>query len=563
MLVMGISCYYHDSAVALVDDDEIKFAIHEERLSRVKHDSRFPFLGVGRALQAVGLASAADIDKVVCYEEPQVKLRRLWDQAIDFWPHSRRLLFDDIPRFWQLKQPEREMRARGYPGTIEYSQHHRSHAASAFFTSPFERAVVVTLDGVGEYETAAVHLGEGNRLNKIRSIHFPDSLGLFYSVFTQYLGFEVNEGEYKVMGLAPYGRPRFLDKLIGPILRLAKDGSFSLNLRFFDFCSRQRHYAPALVQHLGIAPRRADEPMTEAYQDLAASVQQALEFAIANLLKPLIGEFGTRDFCFAGGVALNCTANAAMIRELGIRSHIHPAAGDAGGALGAALQSVMRTRENAPCRRYTLSPYLGVRYPDPVITATLALNDVPYRKSNDIAEELADRLVAGNVVAIAQGRDEWGPRALGARSILADPRTPEMKDHLNAKFKFREEFRPFAPVVKEEAYAGWFESLGMSNSPYMLYTHQALRPESTGATTHVDGTSRVQTVSAEQNSYLYRILDAFERRTGVPVLINTSFNLRGEPIVSSPSDALKTFFASGIDSLALEDFLVDKTMAAA
>jgi carbamoyltransferase len=223
----------------------------------------------------------------------------------------------------------------------------------------------------------------------------------------------------------------------------------------------------------------------------------------------------------------------------------------------------MRTRENAPCRRYTLSPYLGVRYPDPVITATLALNDVPYRKSNDIAEELADRLVAGDVVAIAQGRDEWGPRALGARSILADARTPEMKDHLNAKIKFREEFRPFAPVVKEEAYAGWFESLGMSNSPYMLYTHQALRPESTGATTHVDGTSRVQTVSAEQNSYLYRILDAFERRTGVPVLINTSFNLRGEPIVSSPSDALKTFFASGIDSLALEDFLVDKTMAAA
>ena len=563
MLVMGISCYYHDSAVALVDENEIKFAIHEERLSRVKHDARFPFLGIGRALQAVGLGSTLDIDKVVLYEEPRVKLRRLWDQVIDFWPHSRRLLFDDIPRFWQLKQPEREMRARGYPGAIEYSQHHRSHAASAFFTSPFERAVVVTLDGVGEYETATVHLGEGNRLTKIRSIHFPDSLGLFYSVFTQYLGFEVNEGEYKVMGLAPYGRPGFLDKLVGPILRLAEDGSFSLNLKLFDFCSRQRHYAPTLVRHLGIPPRRPDQPVTEAYQDLAASVQQALELAIANLLKPLIREFGTRDFCFAGGVALNCTANAAMIRDLGIRSHIHPAAGDAGGALGAALQSVMRTRENAPCQRYALSPYLGVRYPDPVITATLALNEVPYRKSNDIAEELADRLVAGNVVAIAQGRDEWGPRALGARSILADPRAPEMKDHLNAKIKFREEFRPFAPVVKEEAYGNWFETLGMAGSPYMLYTHQALRPESTGATTHVDGTSRVQTISAAQNPYLYRILDAFERRTGVPVLINTSFNLRGEPIVSSPSDALKTFYASGIDCLALEDFLVEKATATA
>jgi carbamoyltransferase len=298
--------------------------------------------------------------------------------------------------------------------------------------------------------------------------------------------------------------------------------------------------------------------MTEAYQDLAASVQQVLEIALANLLKPLIREFGTRDFCFAGGVALNCTANARMIRDLGIRSHIHPAAGDAGGALGAALQSVMRSQEGGQCRRYALSPYLGVQYPDPVITATLELNNVPYRKSNDIAEELADRLVAGNVVAIAQGRDEWGPRALGGRSILADPRAPEMKDHLNAKIKFREEFRPFAPVVKEEAYGEWFETLGMTSSPYMLYTHQALHPENTGATTHVDGTSRVQTVSAEQNPYLYRIIDAFERRTGVPVLINTSFNLRGEPIVSSPSDALKTFFASGIDCLALEDFLVEK-----
>ena len=563
MLVLGISCYYHDSAVALVDDDEIKFAIHEERLSRVKHDARFPFLAIGRALQAAGVDGIVDIDRIVLYEDPRLKLRRLWDQAVAFWPRSARLLFEDIPRFWQLKQPEREIRARGYPGGIECSQHHRSHAASAFFTSPFERAVVVTLDGVGEYETATVHLGEGNRLTKIRSIHFPDSLGLFYSVFTHYLGFEVNEGEYKVMGLAPYGRPRFLDKLVGPVLRLAEDGAFGLNLRFFDFCSRQRHYSPALIRHLGLPPRRPNEPMTEAYQDLAASVQQALELAMVNLLKPLIREFGTRDFCFAGGVALNCTANARMIRDLGIRSYIHPAAGDAGGALGAALQSAMRGRENGPCRRYELSPYLGVQYPDAVITATLGLNDVPYRKSNDIAEEMADRLVAGNVVAIAQGRDEWGPRALGARSILADPRAPEMKDHLNAKIKFREEFRPFAPVVKEEAYGDWFETLGMASSPYMLYTHNALRPEQTGATTHVDGTSRVQTVSAAQNPYLYRIIDAFERRTGVPVLINTSFNLRGEPIVSSPSDALKTFFASGIDCLALEDFLVEKTPEAA
>jgi carbamoyltransferase len=301
--------------------------------------------------------------------------------------------------------------------------------------------------------------------------------------------------------------------------------------------------------------------MREEYHDLAASVQRALEVAIANILAPLMREHGTTDFCFAGGVALNCTANARMIRELGIRSHIHPAAGDDGGALGAALQSAMRGRDAGPVHRYGYSAYLGIRYPEPLVKTTLDVNGIPYRRSGDVAGELADRLAAGQVVAIAQGRDEWGPRALGARSILADPRRAEMKDHLNAKIKFREEFRPFAPVVKQEAYGDWFETLGMPESPYMLYTHQALRPAHTAAVTHVDGTSRVQTVSSEQNAYLYRIIDAFERRTGVPVLINTSFNLRGEPIVSSPSDALKTFFASGIDCLALEDFVVEKTDA--
>jgi carbamoyltransferase len=274
-----------------------------------------------------------------------------------------------------------------------------------------------------------------------------------------------------------------------------------------------------------------------------------------------------KDFCFAGGVALNCTANARVIRDFGIRSHIHPAAGDAGGAMGAALQCTMRWREGGPIHRYRFSPsihryrfspYLGIRYPEPVIRATLSVNRIPYRWSADIADEVAGWLAAGKVVGILHGRDEWGPRALGARSILADARAPEMRDHLNAKIKFREEFRPFAPVVKKDAYPAWFESLGMLESPYMLYTHKALRPEQTPAVTHIDGTSRVQTVSAEQNGYLYKILDAFERRTGLPVLINTSFNLRGEPIVSSPSDALKTFVSSGIDCLVLEDFVVER-----
>ncbi len=559
MLVMGISCYYHDSAVAIVDETGIQFAIHEERLSRVKHDARFPVLAIGHALEACGVG-INELDKIVFYEDPVLKLGRLWDQVIDGWPRSRRLFTEDIPRFVRHKLPfAAQVREHlGFQGKIEHSQHHRSHAASAFFTSPFERAIVVTLDGVGEYETATVHLGEGNRLVKTRSIHFPHSLGLFYSVFTDYLGFTVNEDEYKVMGLAPYGRPNLVDKLIGPILQLREDGAFALDQRFFDFCSHDRHYAPALVAHLGIAPRRPDEPITEQHRDLAASVQYALEAAMANLLPPLIREYRTKDFCFAGGVALNCTGNSRMIRDFGIRSWIHPAAGDAGGAMGAALQSVMRGQESAPCRRYPLSPYLGLDHPEPVIKAPLVMNRVPFRQCAMVAEDIAERLADGKVVAILHGRDEWGPRALGGRSILADPRRPEMRDHLNAMIKFREEFRPFAPVVKKEAYGDWFETLDMAESPYMLYTHKSLRPHLTGAVTHVDGTSRVQTVSADQNDYLYRILEAFERRTGVPVLINTSFNLRGEPIVSSPSDALKTFFASGIDSLAIEEFLVEK-----
>jgi carbamoyltransferase len=560
MLVLGISCYYHDSAVAIVDEDEIKFAIQEERLSRQKHDRRFPALALARALQACDI-SINDLSTAVFYENPQQKLKRIWDQVIDYWPRSRRIFEQHLPAFVHHKMPvDAQTRTYfGFEGPFEFSEHHRSHAASAFFTSPFERAAVVTLDGVGEYETAAIYLGEGNRLTKLRSIHFPHSLGLFYSVFTQYLGFEVNEGEYKVMGLASYGKPRYLDKLLGPILKIAEDGSFTLNQRFFDFCSTHRHYAPGLIEHLGIPPRFAGEEMCEQHQDLAASVQLALEMAVANIVAPLVREYGIKDFCFAGGVALNCTANAALIRGLGIRSHIHPAAGDDGGALGAALQSAMRLREGGPTHRYRYSAYLGMRYPDPVIEATLAINDIPYRRSENVADEVAGWLAAGKVVAVLHGRDEWGPRALGGRSILADPRRGEMKDHLNAKIKFREEFRPFAPVVKQEAYPDWFETLGMHESPYMLYTHKALRPERTAAVTHVDGTSRVQTVSLEQNAYLYGILDAFERRTEVPVLINTSFNLRGEPIVSSPSDALKTFFASGIDCLALENFVVEKT----
>jgi carbamoyltransferase len=559
MNVLGISCYYHDSAAALVDDHTIKFAIQEERLSRVKHDARFPALAIGRALESAKLRVNA-LDAIVFYEDPQKKLRRLWDQAIDGWPDSRRLFFEDIPYFYQHKFPIREQLRKhlGYKGKVEFSDHHTSHAASAFFTSPFERAIVVTLDGVGEYDTAAVHIGEGNRLRKLRSIRFPHSLGLLYSVFTDYLGFEVNEGEYKVMGLAPYGKPLYRDKILGPIIQLREDGSFTLDPVFFEFCRKERHYSDKLERHLGIPPRLPETSMTQDHMDLAASVQSVLEAALVAMIAPLAAEFDTLDFCFAGGVALNCTANSELIRRLGIRSHIHPAAGDAGGALGAALNAVVRSHADGPTKRFPFSAYLGIEYPEAVAKATFTINSIVFDKCENVTREIARQLANGKVVAIVNGRDEWGPRALGARSILADPRSALMKDHVNAKIKFREEFRPFAPVIKKEHYGEYFESLGMDETPFMLFTHRSLRPDDVAAVVHVDGTSRVQTVSQVQNPYLYAIIDEFHQITGVPVLLNTSFNLRGEPIVSSPSDALRTFENSGIDCLIIGDLMVNK-----
>jgi carbamoyltransferase len=560
MRILGISCFYHDAAVASIDDGRITFAIHEERLSRCKHDAALPRLAIRAALAHNGWR-AEDVDRVVFYEDPSLKLRRLQDQVKRFWPESRFLQEVGIPSYLEKKYPVAGMLREefGFRDVVT-GNHHLSHAASSFYTSPFENALVLTLDGVGEYESAAVFLGEGNSLRRVQSINFPDSLGLFYSVFTQYLGFEVNEGEYKVMGLAPYGRPTMIDRILGPILLLEDDGTFRLNLEFFNFCDIERHYRDGLIAHLGVPPRNATDAMTQAHCDLAASVQLALEEGVCNLLRAMLRRYPTTNVCLAGGVALNCTANARLIREFGIHLHIHPAAGDAGGALGAALYETAQLAGETGLVRPAFTPYLGVAFSGPQIEQALGERGVRWQRPANTAAYLARRLADGDVVAIVHGRDEWGPRALGARSILADPRRAEMKDHLNAKIKFREEFRPFAPVVMEQHYGEYFETLGMSQSPYMLFTHRALRPDAVAAVVHADQTSRVQTVNAQQNAYIYDILREFHALTGVPVLINTSFNLRGEPIVSSPADALKTFYASGIDCLAIEDFVVEKDL---
>ena len=560
--ILGVSCFYHDAAVASLDDGRITFAIHEERLSRCKHDAALPRLAIRAALAHNGW-KPGDVDRVVFYEDPGLKLRRLEDQAKRFWPESQMLQEIGIPSYLQNKYPVAGILRREFGfREVVTGNHHQSHAASSFYTSPFEDALVLTLDGVGEYESAAVFLGKGNALERVLSINFPDSLGLFYSVFTQYLGFEVNEGEYKVMGLAPYGTPVMLDRILGHVLLLEDDGTFRLNLDFFNFCDTERHYRDRLIDHLGVAPRTGRDAMTQAHCDLAASVQQALELAVRNLLRAMLRRYPTQNVCLAGGVALNCTCNARLIREFGIRMHIHPAAGDAGGALGAALYEAAQGMPERTLLRPEFTPYLGMAFGADAIERTLTERGVAFSRPANTAAHLARRLADGDVVALVHGRDEWGPRALGARSILADPRRAEMKDHLNAKIKFREEFRPFAPVVMEQHYSEYFEPLGMSSSPYMLYTHKALRPQDTAAVVHADLTSRVQTVNAAQNAYLYEILREFHALTGVPVLINTSFNLRGEPIVSSPADALKTFYASGIDCLANEDYTVDKSSGA-
>lgn len=558
MKVIGLSCFYHDSAVAAVEDGEIRFAIQEERLSRVKHDNRFPSLALAKALDACGWR-IEDVDVVVFYEDPDEKLRRIYRQVLDAWPNSWHIFSGGLPAFVREKY-DIELFVRrhiGFKGSVRTYKHHRSHAAAAFLTSPFERALIVTIDGVGESESTVAWLGEGNSIRKLKAIHFPDSLGLFYSVMTDYLGFEVNEGEYKVMGLAPYGVPRFVDRILGNVIHTAKDGSFWLDQGYFDFAGRERHYTMDLVRHLGVEPRCPGDVIRAEHQDLAASVQRALESVLRNLLRALLAENPVKDVCLGGGVALNCTANAHLIRELGVRLHIHPASGDAGGALGAALAVAVEEINREPFR-FRFSPYLGADFQDAQIEEAMQASGFEGRYLSDPALEVAKCLAAGEVVAVLRGRDEWGPRALGNRSILADPRSPRMKDHLNAKIKFREEFRPFAPVVLEERFPEYFETLGMASSQYMLFTHRAARPEAIPGAVHVDSTARVQTVNAEQNPFLHAVLVEFEQRTGTPILINTSFNLKGEPIVSSPADGLKTFVASGIDRLLMGNYLIER-----
>lgn len=561
MRILGISCFYHDAAACLLREGRIVAAAEEERFSRVKHDSRFPANAIAYCLEADG-ALIGDVDYVVYYEKPLLKFERILAMCADTFPRSREIFTRGMHQWLsdKLWVKDHIRRRLGFRGTIVFGEHHVSHAASAYFPSPFDDAAVITADGVGEWTTTTIGVGQGTELRLTHEIQFPHSLGLLYSAFTSYLGFEVNEGEYKVMGMAAYGRPRYVDKM-RRLLRLAEDGSFALDLRYFAYHRSLRAISRAFTELFG--PARTEGAALEEYADIAASIQAATEEAVLGIARHVRSSTGAVHLCMAGGVALNVLANARVLREAGFGDlWIQPAAGDAGGCVGAATY-LYHTVLGHPGRWRMTDGYLGPAFTAEEVETFLSSERIPHTILDDdqVIERAAQLLADGDVIGWLHGRMEFGPRALGARSILASPLDEGMKDRVNAKVKHREEFRPFAPVVPLEDVQRFFEIDPRDprhESPFMLLVGR-VRPEARAlipAVVHVDGTARVQTVTKAQNARLHRVLTRFGQLTGIPVLLNTSFNVQGEPIVRSPAEAFNSYSYTDMDHLFLENALV-------
>ncbi len=584
MNIIGLSFDYHDSAAALVADGEVVAAAQEERFSRKKHDARFPRLAIDSCLEQAGL-KRDDVDFVAHYEKPLLKLDRIVYGALRALPrgaHYLRETFVEWLREGKFDVRERIVRDFGIArDKVEFVQHHAAHSASAFYCSPFERATVVTLDGVGEHETATVWRGDRQGLRKRHAVRYPDSIGLFYSALTAFLGFEVNGGEYKVMGMSGFGRPRHLDAM-RKLLRYG-GGRFHMDQSYFDFFAPEKlPFTPKLVQLLG-TPREPDTPFEvgdlEApaapgsaeercrhYADIAASLQQITEEAIMDFVDTAVREHtGVPEVAMAGGVALNALATGRLQRELGHPLYVQPAAGDSGGALGAALLCHMR-RSGVSKPRPLADVFLGPAYDDRSVDEALAEAQVDsyerFSYEAEMLEEVAKLLAEGAVVGWQQGRFEWGPRALGSRSILGNPTLPDMQARINEKIKFREPFRPFAPAVLAERATEYFDlpepHSRLQPETFMLSVCRVRREKRLPAVTHVDGTARVQLVWKESRTVFRRLLETFEKRSGTPVLLNTSFNRNREPIVASPADAVSTFLWSGLDYLVINNTLVRK-----
>jgi carbamoyltransferase len=600
--ILGISAFYHDSAACLVVDGEIVAAAQEERFTRVKHDHRFPVQAARYCLAEAGL-TAEDLDFVGFYDKPLLKFDRLLETYLDYSPSGFRSFLKSMPLWMSEKlwmpdlirtelakvageEDERAAKKRGrkFKWKLLFGDHHESHAASAFYPSPFAEAAILTIDGVGEWATSSIGTGKGNELTLLRELRYPNSVGLLYSAFTYYTGFKVNSGEYKVMGLAPYGEPRYVSAIKDHLLEVKDDGSIKLNQDYFNYSQGLRMTNGAFDKLFGGPPREPESTITQREMDLARSVQVITEEVMLKMAQYVHSETGMKQLCLAGGVALNCVANGRVRREVPFADiWIQPAAGDAGGALGVALAIWHRylDQPRQATRQDTMKgSYLGPCDREADIETYLRENNIRYTKyeREQLPDVIAGLLAAGKIIGLHQGRMEFGPRALGCRSIIGDARSPQMQSVMNLKIKFRESFRPFAPSVLREHVSEWFEL--DADSPYMLLVAQVaperlvpVTAEPAGfeklkvkrseipAVTHVDGSARVQTVTRETNPLYWEIIEAFRKRTGCPVIVNTSFNVRGEPIVCTPADSYRCFMRTEIDYLALETLVLSKEKA--
>jgi carbamoyltransferase len=594
MRILGISAFYHDSAAALLVDGRIKAAAQEERFTRKKHDAGFPANAIDFCLAEGGL-KLAEVDYVVFYEKPFLKFERLLETYLAFAPRGYKSFAMAIPIWVREKLFQKDVILRSLKdidpdfdgkNRLLFSEHHLSHAASAFYASPFEEAVVLTMDGVGEWCSSSSGVGSGNKLQILKEIHFPHSLGLLYSAFTYYTGFKVNSGEYKVMGLAPYGQPKYASVILDHLIDLKDDGSFRLDLGYFDYCTGLTMTNERFSALFGAPVRDPQRDLlTPFHMDIAASIQAVTEEVILRLTRALAREHGRDNLCLAGGVALNCVANGKVLRDGAFRNiWVQPAAGDAGGAVGAALAAwhqFLGNERHADGRHDLMEgALLGPQYAQAEVESRLAKAGANFSTASDdgVVEQAATSLAAGEAVGWMQGRMEFGPRALGARSILGDPRSPTMQKQLNLRIKYRESFRPFAPAVLREDVADWFEL--DADSPYMLLVADVRRDRrrrmtneeealfgieklnvarsEIPAVTHVDYSARIQTVHADTNPRFHALIERFKSKTGCPVLVNTSFNVRGEPIVCTPEDAFRCFMGNDIELLVIGNCVLRK-----
>ena len=586
MNILGISCFYHDSAACLVRDGEIIAAVQEERFTRKKHDSIFPINSISWCLQEGGI-TVKELDFVAFYDKPFIKFERILETFLTYAPSGIRQFVQAIPLWLKEKLwiPELIKKELDYEGKILFTEHHESHAASAFYPSPFGEAAFLTMDGVGEWDTASFGIGKGNDIKILYTLRFPHSLGLLYSAFTYYTGFKVNSGEYKLMGLAPYGEPRYTDLILKELIDLKEDGSFKLNMRYFGYCNGLRMTNWRFERLFGGPPRKPETRVTQKEMDIAASIQEVTEEIILKMARYVHKITGQDKLCLAGGVALNCVGNGRILRDGPFKEiWIQPASGDAGGALGAALLVWYKYLGN---ERYAdnkkdqqKASFLGPGYSDEYIEDFFIKEGLTYKKLAclDIPEVVSDLIIRGEVIGWFQGRLEFGPRALGARSIIGDARNQDMQSKMNLKIKYRESFRPFAPTIIKEYVSDWFDL--DRESPYMLlvapvkenkridlrnpennlmgFDKLKVKRSEIPAVTHVDYSARIQTINRQDQPLYYDTIDNFFKKTGCPAIINTSFNVRGEPLVCSPEDAFKCFMRTEMDYLMMGSFLLDK-----